>query len=84
MEVLRGDVTTEVKVLPLLQDVEDVFVPYPGLDTVSVPAATLRKLTELLLLLPDVPQLLPPPLLAQLIEVHCLKGWHRGWQRGWH
>ena len=45
--------------MSLLQDVEDIFVPYSALNTVSIPAATLSKLTELLLLLlllSDVPQ----------------------------
>ena len=71
---------TEVRVLPLLQEAEDVLVPDPALDTVSVPAATLSKLTELLVLLPDVPQKVLG--IAQLIEVNGRESRDGGWDRG--
>ena len=62
--------------MSLLQDVQDVFVPYSALNTVGIPPSTLSKLTELLLLLlllPDVPQ----EILAttEFIEVHGRQGW---------
>ena len=72
---------TEIRVLPLLQEDEDVFVPDPALDTVGVPAATLSKLTELLVLLPDVPQKVLG--IAQLIEVNGWESRDGGWDGGW-
>ena len=68
--------------MSLLQDVEDIFVPYSALNTVSIPAATLSKLTELLLLLllllrllllSDVPQeILTTP---EFVKVHGGHDW---------
>ena len=71
--------TTKVGVMSLLQEVQDVLVPYSALNTVGIPPATLSKLTELvlllllLLLLPDIPQ----EILAttEFIEVHGRQGW---------
>ena len=75
--------TTKVGVMSVLQDVQDIFVPYSALNTVGIPPPTLSKLTELLLLLllllllPDVPQ----EILAttEFIEVHGGQGWSLSW-----
>ena len=64
--------------MSVLQDVQDIFVPYSALNTVGIPPPTLSKLTELLLLLlPDVPQ----EILAttEFIEVHGGQGWSLSW-----
>ena len=62
--------------MSLLQEVQDILVPYSALNTVGIPPATLGKLTELLLLLlllPDVPQEILA--ITEFIEVHGRQDW---------
>ena len=68
--------------MSVLQDVQDILVPYSALNTVGIPPPTLSKLTELLLLLllllPDVPQEILATK-AEFIEVHGRQGWSWCW-----